>query len=221
MLMKLLLNLFTDKFEKLKTNINMNKKLYRDEHHKVFGGVCSGLADYFDMDVTVVRLLFAFTFFIMGVGFVPYIILWIVLPRKDYNFPGYNNPTVDYRVPPRQTGEAFNQPPYQSGSAFSNNPYGFSGPVNFPPKQKSNAGIIAGLVLIIIGGAILADEYDLIPFFDWDRLWPVVLVIVGGALIASGQKKHPWQERNWSNNTPPEDTQNDNGPKPTDQTTTL
>ena len=70
----------------------MNKKLYRDEYHKVLGGVCSGLAEYFDMDVTVVRLLFAFTFFIMGVGFIPYIILWIVLPKKGYIFNNFNNP---------------------------------------------------------------------------------------------------------------------------------
>jgi len=49
----------------------MNKKLYRDEYHRVLGGVCSGLAEYFDMDVTVVRLLFAFTVIIMGVGVIP------------------------------------------------------------------------------------------------------------------------------------------------------
>jgi len=90
----------------------MNKKLYRDEYHKVLGGVCSGLAEYFEMDVTVVRLLFAFTFFIMGVGFIPYIILWIVLPKKGYVFNNnFNNPTVDYTVPKPPPAGQFNTPP--------------------------------------------------------------------------------------------------------------
>jgi len=190
----------------------MNKKLYRDEYHKVFGGVCSGLADYFEMDVTVVRLLFAFTFFIMGVGFIPYIILWIVLPRKDYTFNNFNNPTVDYTVPPQDPGQTFTTPPppppgsfgnrAYTNNPFSNRPYTntpFKNDpfVNRPLKQHSNAGIIIGMVLIFIGAAILIDEYDLIPDWDFDRLWPLVLVLVGGALIASGQKRHPWDKQDW------------------------
>jgi phage shock protein PspC (stress-responsive transcriptional regulator) len=190
----------------------MNKKLYRDEYHKVFGGVCSGLADYFDMDVTIVRLLFAFTFFIMGVGFIPYIILWIVLPKKGYSYPGYNNPAVDYTVPPQQPADAFYTPPFKTDNTYTGSPYGFPPPGNMPPKQKSNAGIIAGLVLIMIGAAILADEYDIIPDFDWGKLWPFILVIVGGALIASGQKKRPWENQNWKNPAASENPVGDNKP---------
>ena len=197
----------------------MNKKLYRDEYHKVFGGVCSGLADYFDMDVTVVRLLFAFTFFIMGVGFVPYIILWIVLPKKGYPYPGYNNPSVDYTVPPQQPAGDFYTPPYQAGNTFTGEPQTFSSPLGYKPKPRSNAGVITGMVLIIIGAAILADEYNIIPDFDWDRLWPVVLVIVGGALIASGQKTHPWEKQNWQH--PAEKPVSESGPETTEPTTNV
>jgi len=174
----------------------MNKKLYRDEYHKVFGGVCAGLAEYFDMDVTIVRLLFAFGFFMAGVGFVPYIILWIVLPKKGYAYPGFGNPTVDYTVPPQQPAEPAS--PFQTG-----NPYSFSEPVVFPPKKRSNAGIIVGAVLIFMGAIILADEYNFIPDFDWDKLWPVALVIVGGALIVSGQRMQPWENPNWHKTTEP------------------
>jgi phage shock protein C len=193
----------------------MNKKLYRDEYHKVLGGVCSGLAEYFEMDVTIVRLLFAFTVIIMGVGIVPYIVLWIVVPKKDYKFNNYNDPTVDYTVPPQQPGQ-FNVPPqpnnpYDSGNPFRGNPV-----ENMPPRQKSNAGIIIGLVLIVIGGAILVQEYNLIPDFDFGRLWPAVLVLVGGALIVSGQQKRPWDNHDW---TKPGDSSNDNPPAADDNTT--
>jgi len=177
----------------------MNKKLYRDEYHKVFGGVCSGLAEYFEMDVVVVRLLFVFTFLIMGVGFIPYVVLWIVLPKKGYIYNNFNNPTVDYTVPPQQPGGQFNTPPTQPANAFGDNVYGFPQGFNPPPRQRSNAGVIIGLVLIVLGAAILIDEYDIIPDFDFERIWPVILVVIGGALIASGQRKHPWDKADWRN----------------------
>jgi phage shock protein PspC (stress-responsive transcriptional regulator) len=192
----------------------MNKKLYRNEYNKVIGGVCSGLAEYFEMDITIVRLLFAFTFFVMGVGFGTYIILWIVLPRKGYPYNIYNNPTVDYTVPPQQPDNRYATPPPPTGNAFGNNygdnpfassapggnPFGgnpFGGnPVNIvPPKQKSHAGVIIGFVLIVIGAAILVDEYDLIPDFDFETYWPLILVLIGGALIVSGQIKQPWEKK--------------------------
>jgi phage shock protein C len=185
----------------------MNKKLYRDEYHKVLGGVCSGLAEYFEMDVTVIRLLFAFTVIIMGVGIIPYIVLWIVLPKKGYIYNNYNNPTVDYTVPPQQpgaqpyadqkAGNPFGGNPY-GGNPYNGNPFGAGPASNMPPQKRSNAGVIVGLVLIIIGAAILIDNYDLIPDFDFERLWPGILVIVGGALIVSGQKRHDWHKENWN-----------------------
>jgi len=173
----------------------MNKKLYRDEYHKVIGGVCAGLAEYFDMDPTIVRLIFAFAFFVGGVGLVPYIVLWIVLPKKGFPYNNFNNPSVDYTVPPQQPDAPYTAP------FPPNNPFGGSqytaGPVgDMPPKQRSHAGIIIGVVLIMIGAAILIDNYDLIPDFDWGNLWPVVLVVVGLSLIISGQTRQVWGGHN-------------------------
>jgi phage shock protein C len=196
----------------------MNKKLYRDEYHKVLGGVCSGLAEYFEMDVTVIRLLFAFTVIIMGVGIIPYIVLWIVLPKKGYLFNNYNNQTVDYTVPPQQPEGQFNTPP-QPGNPYGGNPFGGNPIDNMPAKQKSNAGIIVGFVLIIVGAAILIDEFDLIPDFDFERLWPIILVLVGGALIASGQKRQPWHNQDWRDTADKKETPATDNPATTDNTT--
>ena len=59
---------------------NSGKRLYRDENDKILGGVCSGLSNYFNVDVTVVRIVFAISFFTFGFGFIPYLILWVVVP---------------------------------------------------------------------------------------------------------------------------------------------
>ncbi|MEO6849224.1 MAG: PspC domain-containing protein, partial [Mucilaginibacter sp.] len=70
----------------------MEKKLYRDDQRKSIGGVCAGLADYFNVDVAVVRLIFVLMLILHGSGLLAYIVLWIVLPRKTFTF---SNPSVD------------------------------------------------------------------------------------------------------------------------------
>ena len=57
-------------------------RLYRDENDKILGGVCSGVAAYLRIDPTMVRLLFALFTFVGGGGFLLYIIMWIILPKK-------------------------------------------------------------------------------------------------------------------------------------------
>lgn len=59
-------------------------RLYRDTSDKFIGGVCSGIAAYLNVDPAIVRILFAIiTFGGFGLGFLAYIILWIVLPAKE------------------------------------------------------------------------------------------------------------------------------------------
>lgn len=60
-----------------------NKKLERDTQHKVIGGVCSGLANYFDIDASLLRVLFVFMFLFASVGFWLYVILWVVMPAAQ------------------------------------------------------------------------------------------------------------------------------------------
>jgi len=61
----------------------MEKKLQRDTRNKVIGGVCAGLANYFGMDASLLRLLLALMILFAGSGFWLYIILWIVMPAGD------------------------------------------------------------------------------------------------------------------------------------------
>lgn len=59
------------------------KKLMRDPDDKMLGGVCSGLAHYFNMEPRWARLLFMLFVLIGGSGFLVYIILWIVMPEAE------------------------------------------------------------------------------------------------------------------------------------------
>jgi len=57
------------------------KKMFRNPDDKVFGGVSSGVAAYFGIDVIIVRLLFVVLAFFGGTGLILYIILWIIIPE--------------------------------------------------------------------------------------------------------------------------------------------
>lgn len=57
--------------------MSTQKQLYRVEEDKIFSGVCAGLAEYLNMDVGLVRVLFVLTFILSG--FIPVVIVYIVL----------------------------------------------------------------------------------------------------------------------------------------------
>ena len=57
------------------------KKLYRSRDNQMLGGVCMGLAHYFDTDVTLVRLIWVVLGLMGGSGVPAYIIAWIIIPE--------------------------------------------------------------------------------------------------------------------------------------------
>ena len=60
----------------------MDKKLYLSDTDKKLFGVCGGLAEYFGVDSTVVRLLWVIAFFIMGAGLLAYLVAALIMPRR-------------------------------------------------------------------------------------------------------------------------------------------
>ncbi|HBF41156.1 MAG TPA: PspC domain-containing protein [Anaerolineaceae bacterium] len=63
--------------------VENTKKLYRSRTDRQLGGVCSGLANYFRIDPTVIRLIFVLGFFLTGSAtFWLYLVMWIVIPEE-------------------------------------------------------------------------------------------------------------------------------------------
>ncbi|QCX34150.1 PspC domain-containing protein [Caloramator sp. E03] len=61
----------------------MNKKLYRSRTDRMIAGVCGGIAKYFDIDPTFVRLFWVFITLLGGSGVLAYIICAIVIPNEE------------------------------------------------------------------------------------------------------------------------------------------
>ncbi len=58
----------------------MTRHLYRNTREAMVGGVCAGLADYLNLDPTIVRLIFILMALLGGHGILVYLILWLVVP---------------------------------------------------------------------------------------------------------------------------------------------
>ena len=62
------------------TEVQTEKRLFRDGDRAMIGGVCAGVAAYFNVDVVIIRAIYVFTFLTFGIGFLLYIVLWAIVP---------------------------------------------------------------------------------------------------------------------------------------------
>ena len=58
------------------------KKLFRSRSNRVIGGVCGGLAEYLNIDPTVLRVITALLTFVMGMSLWVYLLAWIIIPEE-------------------------------------------------------------------------------------------------------------------------------------------
>lgn len=61
----------------------IGRKLYLSDKDRKIAGVCGGLADYFGIDSTIVRILWALAVMVSyGIGFILYLVFWLIVPRE-------------------------------------------------------------------------------------------------------------------------------------------
>ena len=143
------------------------KKLERNPMNKVIGGVCSGLAEYFNLDVALVRVLFVIALLFASFGFWLYVILWIVIPERKISF-DFNN---------TQKSEDQNQQ-YEDQSSD----------VTAEDNKQKTTTVFAGVFVVLIGVIFLINNF--IPISWVWKLWPLVLVSIGVIMIVNASKKN-------------------------------
>lgn len=148
----------------------MRDKLYRSRRVKVLGGVAGGLAQYFNIDPIIIRILFVVFTLMHGMGLVLYIILWIVVPEEPFE--------LAYPIK-NEEARADGQSTETSSVNFDSVPPGV--------KKNSSGRIIAGTILIALGVIFFADRF--IPTFDFRDIVPIAFILLGGLLIWNSLKK--------------------------------
>ena len=176
----------------------MEKKLTRIPSEAVLGGVAAGMSDYFGVDRTIIRVLWAVALLLpipptfLWTSII-YIILWVALPEGT---PGLNTPTNPYDRPPGT--EPSDDPRFASTSpGYSTS--GAGGSSIFPSSSDPDRSIkIIGVILLGVGAILLLDE---LPYWYRVReyIWPAALILAGAFLLLRQRDKEQYN----NGTTPP------------------
>jgi phage shock protein C len=181
----------------------MNGRLYRSRRDRVLAGVAGGLADYLDVDPSLVRVVWAILIlFSGGVLLLVYILMAIIVPEEPAGA------GRSYAVESGQSGSSGSsadtgpRPDTTEGdsSVTTRSDWGrtrAAGDEDRPRwerrERRGSGGLLIGIILIVVGGIFLVREY--VPALDWDRLWPIILIAIGAVLLLaaiSGRDRRGW-----------------------------
>lgn len=144
------------------------KKLYRSDQQKIVAGVCGGIAEYFEIDPVLIRLIWIVLIVFGGTGILAYLIAWIVIPTRQMK----NEEPVVKEEPVVET------------------------PESKPQAQSQNMRFFWGIVLILIGLLIVANQFWWpLDFFRlvikgiFKFFIPAILIVLGIFIILQGSER--------------------------------
>ena len=137
-------------------------ELRRGRSGRIIGGVCAGLAKYFDVDPTIVRLLFVVMALAQGAGVLLYLVLLVVVPEEDAQ-------------PSAPVSTASSADPVAPGLV--------SGPMPSASEIHRHRGVWAGALLVGLGAYLLIVNLGFLWWWDWRFAGPAALIAAGLALL--------------------------------------
>jgi phage shock protein C len=135
------------------------KQLYRSRETRMIAGIAGGLADYFDLDVSLVRLFWIITIFFGGGGILAYLIAWLVIPEESSFSPHFG---PDDPAGPEKPKTVI-----------------FETTAVHKDKEKKLTSV--GVILVGLGLIILFK--DSLPWHMVKFLWPMALIGLGLFLL--------------------------------------
>jgi phage shock protein C len=164
----------------------MADRLYRSRNDRMIAGVAGGLAEMWDADPALIRIVWALlVIFTGGVALLVYIVMAIVVPEADDAIPA---------PAPAATSTGATEAPLPAASGWVS-PSSSSAEARAARRAARadrggiSTGIILGAFLVLLGVFFLVREY--LPEIDFDWFWPLVLVGVGVALLVSSMRRGP------------------------------
>ncbi len=160
----------------------MDKKLYRSRSDRMISGVCGGLAKYFDIDPTIVRIIAVLSIFASGVGILAYIILAIVVPLEG-------SKAAEPKDTIRENVEEMKETAGELGREIQSTLTEKEGESEEVAEVCHRRRSLFGIILIVLGVIFLAGSFDLFWWFRWSYLWPLILIAIGVLIILGVRRK--------------------------------
>ena len=162
----------------------MGERLYRSRADRMLAGVAGGLAELWDVDPSLLRIIWAvLILFTGGIALVVYIVMAFVVPDEDELYPptpaSADGTPVAMTLADQRTTAAVARAEARAMRRAAREARGGGMPL----------GLIGGGFLVVLGLFFLLRE--ILPSFDLDLLWPVVLVGLGVVLVVSAVGRDP------------------------------
>ncbi len=138
----------------------MSNRIYRSRTDSTIAGVCGGLGEYFNIDPTMIRILFVVLLFVDGVSLLAYILAWIIIPKQPLTVVEING-TESAPI----EGEEPEKREYPSWNKY-----------------------IPGGILIGIGVFFILREHYW--WWHMERFWPLLFIAVGVFLLFKFTRDH-------------------------------
>jgi len=152
----------------------MEKRLYRSQSDRMIWGVCGGLAQYFNIDPTIVRVIAVLSIFANGLGILAYMILAIVVPLESSR-------ATEPKDVVKENVEEIKETASGLGQELRTVPAKEGGAAEGVAEAHGRSRNVLGIVLVVAGIFFLLSSFDLFWWFRWSYLWPLVLVVIGFA----------------------------------------
>jgi phage shock protein PspC (stress-responsive transcriptional regulator) len=166
---------------------------------RILGGVCSGLAAYFGVDLLLVRVIFVILALTPpGIGIVLYLVLWFLMEPPQGRPEAARNVGDRLRAMGQEIREDFRNGFSRSQAGGPAPPPAARGgqpppPADSPPPDRGwwgsgyrgrPRGVLAGIILIVLGAYFLVANLGLLSGFRWDIFWPLLLIAIGLLVLA-------------------------------------
>ncbi len=153
----------------------MTKKLYRSQTDKIIAGVAGGLGQFFELDASLLRLVFILTTMLGGSGLVVYLVLWLVLPQEDQLEVGsqevIKKNVKEMEAKARAAVKTIKEQAKKKSGQQQKEPV-----VESVIKESRSGKYWLGIGLIIFGLIFFLENLGL---FNFAQFWPLVLVLLG------------------------------------------
>ena len=148
-----------------------SKRLHRSKSDSMVFGVSGGLAEYFDVDPSLMRIAWVVAILASGgVALLAYIILAIVVPKEE------SRAAEPSEVVRENLGDL------PADAAEAGNALGITSDEEDTGRGKRGR-TLAGIVLVAVGAVFLLSNLGVLSWWRWDVFWPVLLIGVGAALL--------------------------------------
>ncbi len=160
----------------------MEKRLYRSQSDRMIWGVCGGLANYFTIDPTIVRIIFVLLLFANGAGILAYIILAIVVPLEGSKAKEPKETIQENVVEIKETATELGK---EIRATFT----GEETKSTTSPETRHRRQLFFGITLLVVGVLFLMGSFNLFSWLQWRFIWPVVIIAISLIVILGARRK--------------------------------